>query len=219
MININWNKIEGRWLGICPRCNTQTYFESKSTIGTLSKIYETLFCPGSHAFLVEYSSNDHLKKILICSPIDHDYLVPKWLPEIYHDAYKELLYVRAYGYTRSVVSVCAILLEAHVNELIKNTGEKRKTLYDKLELLKSLKAIDEHQFTNATITRLTRNEVLHPSDILNKIEPVEAEVVFEEITNFLEGTFRFKSSKALPEPKATDESISIETVDGSSDTK
>lgn len=204
---IKWNREGGRWSGICPRCGHRTYFESKSTIDSNGGKAETIFCPGGHGLYVEYEVHPSGSKqpVKTVCPVDYKKEVPDWLPEPYQDAYKELLEVKDLGLNRSVVSICSILLEAHVNEMIKNPGEKKKTLFERLAILFKQDVIDKDQFSSATITRLTRNNVLHPDDILKKPEENDANIVFEEVTNFLERIYKFRTSRALPEGEKKNE--------------
>lgn len=148
---------------------------------------------------------DPSKKVSTYCPIDYSHTVPDWLPDEYKPTYKELVEAKSIGHGKSVVALCAILLEAHVNGLIRNPGEKKKSLFDRLEILKAQGTIDIDQFTNATITRITRNDVLHPSDILAEISEEEMKVIFDEITSYLERAYRFRSSRALPEPEVEEE--------------
>lgn len=166
---------------------------------------ETLSCPGGHGIYVEYTAGDPSKKVSTYCPIDYSHTVPDWLPDEYKPTYKELVEAKSIGHGKSVVALCAILLEAHVNGLIRNPGEKKKSLFDRLEILKAQGTIDIDQFTNATITRITRNDVLHPSDILAEISEEEMKVIFDEITSYLERAYRFRSSRALPEPEVEEE--------------
>lgn len=207
MSTIYWDNREGRWRGICPRCNHQTYFELKHRMDMGVFAAETLFCPGGHGIYLEYITNDPSKEVRTCCPIDYSHKTPDWLPDEYKPTYKELLEAKSIGHGKSVVALCAVLLEAHVNGLIRNPGEKKKSLFDRLEILKTQGTIDVDQFTNATITRITRNDVLHPADILSEISDDEMKVIFDEITSYLERAYRFRSSRALPEPQADEESI------------
>ena len=200
-----WNRPEGRWAGICPRCGNKSFFESKYTLNSPGRAVtaEVLYCAGEHAIFVEYSTNDVGKQAAICCPIEHGHTIPPWLPEAYKDTYRELLDVKSRGNRRSVVALCGVLLEAHVNDLIRNPGEKKKSLFARLELLNDQGLIDKDQLSNATITRITRNEVLHPEEILVNIEEAEVQTVFEEVTNFFERSYKFRSSRALPQGSPT----------------
>jgi hypothetical protein len=179
----------------------RSYFENKYTFpNPKTRISsELLYCSGGHAILVEYMSEDNDRKTLTCCPVDHSITIPHWLPEIFHSTYTELMSVRSDGNKRSVVSLCGIMLEAEVNILLKNPGEKKKSLFDRLVALKNQGLIDNDQFSSGTIARITRNEVMHPKEIMEEIEHEEVEKIFDEVMIFLERSYKFRSSKALPE--------------------
>lgn len=202
--NFAYNSHEGRWVGMCPRCGRDSFFEQKSSIkvSNNNNHVEVLYCPGTHAIMVECIYYPNGEKTLInLFPKEFTGKIPNWLPDSYKSIYSELLKAKTLNMNRSVVSLCSILLEKYVNTFIKNPGEKKHTLYKKLEILFETGKIDKDQFSNATLTRLQRNDTLHPDEDSQDVPNNEAEEIFEEITGFFERSFKWRSSKALPPPE------------------
>jgi hypothetical protein len=135
--------------------------------------------------------------------------VPDWLPDDFRETFQELLFVRGQHQFRSVVAIAGLLLEAHVNEQIPTLGDKKKSLFERLQYLKVQGKIDQDQFSDATIARITRNGVLHPTDILEQVNEKDADEVMGSVIAYLERAYKYRSSRALP-PASPE--IDLETV-------
>lgn len=209
MQELQFNTQQGTWSGTCSRCGKDSYFEIKSNFTTRSGLnIETLYCPGGHVIVAEYTNGiNGTKNLKSIFPKEYVGTVPSWLPDNYKNTYTELLKAKSMSLNRSVIALCGVLLEAHVNSLIKNPGEKKLSLFKRLELLYEQKVIDRDQFSNGTITRITRNEVLHPEEILQDILETDVDSIFEEVSGFFERSYRWRSSKALPSPKEVTEIV------------
>ncbi|MEN9551643.1 MAG: hypothetical protein RI935_20 [Candidatus Parcubacteria bacterium] len=203
MQEIQFNTQQATWSGTCSRCGKDSYFEVRSSFTPRNGIsIETLYCPGGHVIVAEYTNGiNGTRNLKSVFPKEYVGTIPSWLPDNYKDTYMELLKAKSASLNRSVVALCGVLLEAHVNSLIKNPGEKKLSLFKRLELLYEKNIIDKDQFSNGTITRITRNEVLHPEEILEEITESDVNSIFEEVTGFFERSFRWRSSKALGSPK------------------
>ncbi len=160
-----------------------------------------LWCSGQHAILAEaYGS------FADCYPVEFFGDIPHWLPTEFQSLYKEALRALATGMYSSACAICGIMLEVRVNELISEykgdtttliKNPDKKPLHQKLEFLIGKGKIDAGQFSDAIITKLARNEVLHPTD-LEIVSIDDATNALEAVTSFLEKEFKFSPAKALP---------------------
>lgn len=101
-------------------------------------------------------------------------------------------------------------MDAHINSLLINNGDKTKPLAKRLEILAGRNLIDQDQFADGTVARLSRNEVIHPETIALSIEQSEAEEAIDAVVSCLERYYKFRRSKALPAPQVEDTEEVIE---------
>jgi hypothetical protein len=195
-IPFKWHSDKGQWGGMCPRCGMGGFFPPVHSNNFSNKTIEILHCPGSHTFIVEFPLNTRSAPSVFPQEWFQD--VPGWLPELFHEVFDELTFAWGNKKYRSVVAMAGLLLEAHVNEVIPTEGDKKKSLFDRLEVLKAQGRIDHDQFSNATVTRLTRKNVLHPKDIVAPVTEKEAEEAMNSVILYLEGAYKYKPSRALP---------------------
>ncbi len=200
---VSWNAELGKWAGTCSRCGMGGFFDIQATKVYAGKQIDVLFCPAQHAFVVEYREN-RKHEILTVYPIEVQSSVPSWLPDEYHSTYSEMLDAYSRAKYRSMIACCGLLIEAHINSIIKNPGDKKKSLFDRLEILVKQGKIDADQFSEGTIVRLTRKDVLHPQDFLKEVTQADAKEVLDSVIAYLERTFKFRIAKALPAAKKED---------------
>jgi hypothetical protein len=169
-------------------------------------------CPAGHPFVISTRSNSNKQQVVFVAPISENAQVPTWLPEEYHSAYREMKFNFISGRYRSAVAVAGIILDGHINSLLKYKGDQRKSLKKRLEILADSKLIDQDQFADGTVARLGRNDTIHPEDVAQETLEKEAEEVIEAVSGCIERFYRWRRAKALPAPaeKAMDPSTTPE---------
>jgi hypothetical protein len=152
-------------------------------------------------FYLEHLTN-HPEAILDIGPVEDYVEVPSWMPAEYHSAYQEMLDNMNRAKYRSVVGIASVILDAFIASLLPNEGDRKKPLYQKIDAAMNLGKIDRDQFSDATVARLTRNDVLHPETILEAVDAQEAQEIVDSVSGLLERAFKFRSSRALPAPRS-----------------
>lgn len=201
-VKFQWNSDKGAWAGPCPRCGMAGYFPPTHTSPLGNYLIDILHCSGGHPFIAEYNRNR--AAFLKVYPSEWFGDAPDWLPEEYTSVFAKLLEAQARIDFRSVIALCGILLEAHVNEQIPTEGDKKKSLFDRLEYLKKQGKIDHDQFSDATITRITRNGVLHPKEILAEPSEKDAADAINAVVSYLGRAYAYRTSRALPPGEANE---------------
>lgn len=202
MLNLKWVADKNVWRGECPICGFNAFYNvlwgARFSNGTLLDVVE---CPGGHPFSIAYTSGiNNTKNFTYACPISGKINNPSWLPDEYKEIYSEMIYNYKLENYRSAIAVAGMILDVHINTLLKNEGEKRKPLKVRLEVLHKSGRIDPDQFSDATITRLSRNEIVHPEDLSITVMEGDAKETIEAVTSCLERFYRWRSSRALPAP-------------------
>lgn len=189
------------WKGECPRCGIAAYFHVTWEGSFRDRTYiDVIECPDSHPFVIGTEYGSEKKSIRFIAPISSEYTVPPWLPAEYKDAYAEMMYDFKSNKLRSAVAVAGIILDSHINSLLRNPGDKRMPLGKRMEILASRNLLDPDQFAEGTVARLNRNDVIHPEDISQPIDEAEAKECIEAVSACLERFYKFRRAKALPAP-------------------
>lgn len=196
---MKWIGNRNYWSGECPRCAVKSFFSvTKEHIFHDGTMVDLIECPEGHPFVIATRAISYRSEILFISPISGDSYVPDWLPDEYKKAYAEMMFDFKSKKYRSAISIAGIILDAHTNSLLKNPGDRKKSLAYRLELLAGKALIDQDQFADSTVARLSRNEVIHPDQIAADIEDADAKETIEAVTGCLERYYKFRRAKALP---------------------
>jgi hypothetical protein len=202
MNKFTWLSNRNQWKGPCPRCGVTAYFQvvASKRFSNPDVFLDLLECPEGHGFLIESENLIEREFVQGVYPISAKMDVPEWLPAEYREVYEEMYFSFKSKKYRSAIALAGILLEAHVNSLIKNPGEKKKSLFDRLSILINEGKINHEQFAEATVARLSRNETLHPESLAESISENTAEEIIRAVSSCLEQYYKFRASKALPAP-------------------
>ena len=213
-----WISGRNMWSGDCPRCGKGSYFapayQGRFSDSTLIDVVD---CPGGHPFVICSGTNPDRIQIVFVLPISGESSIPIWLPDEYRDAYSEMCFDYNSGKYRSAVALAGIILDSHVNSLLKSKLDKRKPLGKRLEILIEAKYIDQDQFSDGTVARLSRNDVIHPDTIAALISQEDALDTMDAVSGCLERFYKWRRAKALPAPKeqvgddSADSAIATET--------
>jgi hypothetical protein len=204
---MKWNNNRNIWNGECPRCGVNSYFNvTWSHIFSDHSSVDIIECPEGHPFMISTTASSLRRFIEFITPVSGDYSVPKWLPIEYSSAYSEMMFDFKSKKYRSAVALAGIILDAHINSLLRNPGDKKKTLANRMEILSKQGNFDTDQFAEGTVARLGRNDVMHPDQIINNIEENEALEAIEAVSGCLERFYKFRRAKALPAPEEQIES-------------
>jgi hypothetical protein len=192
------------WQGECPRCGIRGYFSTVWSASFSDRSHvDVVECPGSHPFIVvtvSVGGGSSRGSVLFVSPVSGDVDVPNWLPDQYKNAYAEMMFDLKSQKYRSSVAMAGIILDAHINSLLRNPGDKRMPLARRMEILSARGHIDQDQFADGTVARLSRNEVVHPEEITNTVSEIEAREAIDAVSGCLERYYKFRRAKALPAP-------------------
>lgn len=211
--NIEWLTNKNKWKGECPLCGLNSFYVSvwEHTFG--NEHVNILECTEGHPFMVSFRlvvqpDRQAKRDVEYITPVSGDTNVPSWLPDGYKGLYYEMNFDFKSKKWRSAIAIASIILDTHVNSLLKNPGERKKPLAARLEILQKFKLITPDEFSEATIGRLSRNEVLHPEKISEKpITEEDASTTIEAVLSCLERFYKWRISKALPAPKDQVESV------------
>ena len=202
MIKMNWVANKSVWAGERPRCGVGSFFaltlQREFSDGTFIDVVE---CHGNHPFVICSTSNPHRGKVLFVTPLSDKLSIPSWLPDEYKDAYAEMGFDFNSGKYRSAVALAGIILDAHINSLMKSKLDRRKNLAHRLEILINAGRLDPDQFADGTIVRLSRNEVMHTESIAETITRDDAADTIDAVSSCLERFYKWRRAKALPAPK------------------
>ena len=202
MVNLKWRTDKSQWKGECPRCGVASFF-SISTQGTYldgSRV-DVVECPEGHPFSIGTITSSERNSVLYALPVSGAINVPDWLPLEYLNAYSEMMFDFKSSKYRSAVAVAGIMLDCHINTLLRNPGDRKKTLAHRMEILSTRKFIDQDHFADGTIARLSRNEIIHPDDLAREITEDEAAEAINAVSECLERFYKFRRAKALPAGK------------------
>jgi HEPN domain-containing protein len=204
MIKLEWLNGRNVWRGECPRCEYGGHYAPRNTDRFSDRTtVDILECSAGHPFVVMtrlHPDPAQRGEVIYAMPITGEINVPSWLPPEYSKTYAEMMFDYKSGQYASAISMASRMLEAHVNSLLKNPGESRKNLKRRLEILVEHGRIDHDQFAEATITRLNRNEVLHPGLLNEEATESDAKDTIDAVSGCLERYYRWKVTKALPAP-------------------
>lgn len=198
---MNWVPERNSWRGECPRCGiTSLLAPVWSQHFSDNTILDVLECPEGHPFVISTRYGSERRVVNFIAPISGSTNIPTWLPEEYKETYAEMIFNLKSKRYRSAIAMAGAILDVHVNSILRNPGDKRKTLAARLEILSNRGVISADEFADGTITRLGRNGSLHPEDIARQPEPSEAEEIIDAVSSCLERFYKWRRAKALPAP-------------------
>ena len=203
MIKLEWLSSRTVWKGECPRCGMGSFYSviwsQRFSDRTFVDVVE---CHGGHPFVIfsKIQPDGDRGSVLHAVPVYGNTGVPDWLPPEYQKVYSEMIFCFKCQEYRSAIAMAGIMLDAHINTMMKNPGEKKKPLKERLDILIKNGRIDHDQFADATVTRLSRNEVIHPSDLTTDVTEAEAKDAINAVSSCLERFYKWRTSKALPAP-------------------
>jgi len=204
MTRLKWDQEMSRWRGVCPRCGMGGFYEVQKTNAYGGYSIDVLICSNRHHFCIEYERSDR-NALSSIFPIEFVGDVPEWLPEEYRDAYTEMLKDYNDQRYRGAIAVAGIIMDADVNTLLNTKGDKGKSLFLRLQILIEKGKIDRDEFSEATVARIGRKEAIHPEDIKDAPAEENAQEIIESVKNYLERRYKYRASRALPEPEKKDD--------------
>jgi len=185
-----------QYSGVCPRCDHKSQFQTLNELSNSTTITAFLKCQCGKYFILE------MGQLVMVAPYTAPLDVPQWIPEHLVDDYTEMKLTAKYLMFKSAIALGSIIVETIVTEKMPKQ-QKSIELGKKIEHLIAEGSIDPDQLSSSTISRLSRNKVLHPKTSILPFSPGEVNEILQEVEFFIEREYKFRSSRALPAPAKT----------------